>query len=178
MAAQVPRSESGWMFALAGIISILFGLAAIVWPSLALFMLILLFGAFAIVDGVLRLINMVREMSAHRTWWPDLIIGIAGVVAGLYVLLNPGISATVLAFVIAFWAIIVGLMEIVAGLATAQFLVLIVGVISVVFGFVLLSNPLAGALALVLVIGVFAIVRGLVLLFHAFSAPGVPAAPA
>lgn len=178
MSAQVPRTEHGWMFALAGIISILFGLAAIVWPALALFVFILLFAAFAIIDGILRLVDMVRAMGAHQTWWPDLIIGIAGIVAGLYVLVNPGTSAVVLAFVIAFWAIIVGLMEVVVGLQAAQFLVLAVGVISIVFGFVMLSNPLAGALALAFVIGVFAIVRGLMLLFHAFSTPGVPAASA
>src|SRR5579883_1173798 len=175
MAAEVLQGESWWVYALAGVVSILFGLAAIIWPGLTLFVLVFLFAAYAIIDGILRFIATLRAIGAHQTWWPQLVIGIVDIAAGLFILAYPGRTAVLVAYVIAFWAILIGLFEIVGSLATAQLLLLVVGIISVVFGFVLLANPLAGALALVIVIGIFAIVRGIVLLIHAFRAPEMPA---
>lgn len=171
MAAQVTTREYWWVYAVAGVASILFGLAAIFWPGLTLVVLVLLYGAYAVVDGIARLIGMFRAIGAHQTWWPQLVIGLISIAAGLFVLFYPGISAILLLYVIAFWAIAIGLLEIVASLTTGQFLLLITGVLSIVFGLILLGNPIAGVLALVLVIGVFAIVRGVLLLIQAVRAP-------
>ncbi|HUX89024.1 MAG TPA: DUF308 domain-containing protein [Chloroflexota bacterium] len=174
MALEAQEVNSWWVYAAVGVISILFGLAAIFWPVHTVYVLIVLFGAFTIIDGILRLVGMFRAIGAHRPWWPSLLIGILDIAAGLFILAYPGVTAVFLLYVIAFWAILVGITEIFASLATARFLLLVVGIISVVFGFVLLGNPAAGALGLIVVIGVFAIVRGVILLFTAFRAPEMP----
>ncbi|HUX87858.1 MAG TPA: DUF308 domain-containing protein [Chloroflexota bacterium] len=177
MALEAPAVRSSWVYVAVGIISILFGLAAIFWPVHTVYALILLFGVFTIIDGILRFVGVFRAIGAHRPWWPSLLIGILDVVVGIFVLTNPGITAVFLLYVIAFWAILIGITEIFASLATAEFLLLVVGIISVVFGFVLLGNPAAGALSLVIVIGVFAIVRGIILLFTAFRPPEMTGQP-
>ncbi len=176
MATMVPTREYWWVDAVAGIVAILFGLAAILWPRITLGVLIALFGVYALIDGALAIVHMFRQIRSRQTWWPSLLIGIVGIAAGLFVLANPFVSAVVLLYAIAFWAILVGIVEVVAGLFGAQFMVLVVGILSIVFGFILLGNPIAGALALVLVIGVFAIIRGVLLLIQATRAPSLPTA--
>jgi uncharacterized membrane protein HdeD (DUF308 family) len=160
-----------WALALSGIASILFGVLALVWPGLTLGALVFLFGFYAIVGGVLALVQMFDAIGQHQTWWPALVIAIVDLVAAAFIFTNPGLTAITLLYVVAFWAIIGGLFEIFASLVLARFLTLLAGVLTVVAGFVLLGNPRDGALALVLVIGMFAIVRGIILLIDAFRWP-------
>ncbi len=139
--------------------------------------LVWLYGAYALVYGIVQLIGMFRAIGAHTVWWTHLLIGVVSIAAGVYVLFYPLISTLVLAMVIAIWAVVVGIVEVVGGVVHARFLTVIAGVISILFGFVLFGNPVAGALALIWVIGLFAIVRGIVLLVGAFRAPAGGPAP-
>lgn len=177
MEYREPSVELWWVLALGGIVSILFGIAALAWPGLTLVVLVWLYGAYALVYGIVQLIGMVKAIGARTTWWRHALVGVVSVLAGIYVLSNPLISGVVLAVVIAIWAIVVGVAEVVAGITRAQFLAVVAGVITVLFGFVLLGNPAAGALALVWVIGLFALVRGALLLIGAFMAPTRGRAP-
>jgi len=172
MSTVLRSSDYTWVYALAGVFSILFGLVAIFWPSITLLVLVLLFGAFALVNGVLSLIQAYRAMESHRPWWPALLLGVIDIAAAVFVLVYPGITAVILLYAIAFWAIVIGLIEIVVSLETAEFILLVAGVLAIVFALILLASPVGGALALVVVIGAFAIVRGVVLLVHAFRIPG------
>ncbi|MGE5619024.1 MAG: HdeD family acid-resistance protein [Sphingomonadaceae bacterium] len=165
--------EPWWILAVAGIVSILFGIAAIAWPAITLFVLVWLWGAYAIIYGIVALVAMFRAMRSGTTWWTHLLVGAISIGAGIFVLSNVFISSVTLLYVIAIWALAVGTTEIVAGLAAANFGAAIVGVISVLFGLVLFANPAAGALGLVWAIGVFAVIRGIVLLVAAFRAPSV-----
>lgn len=176
---QLAAVEPWWVLAIGGVVSILFGIAAMVWPGITLFVLVWLWGVYAIIYGIVSLVAMFRAFGSGATWWTHLLVSAISIGAGLYVVANPGISSVILAYVIAVWAIVVGVIELVAGISTAQLLPVVTGVISVLFGFVLFGNPLAGAVALVWVIGLFSIVRGIVLLVGAFRAPQVtgPAAP-
>lgn len=171
MENQTTPVRTWWMLAIAGVASILFGLVAMIWPGITLFILVWLFGIYVLVYGFVELVGMFRAAGQGATWWTHLLIGLFSIGAGSYILINPFVSSVALLFTIAFWAIVVGLVEIIASLTQAQFLYLVTGIISVLFGFVLLANPLAGALALIWVIGVFAIVRGILLLIGAFRAP-------
>lgn len=177
-ATELPAEEAWWVYAVAGIISIAFGMALILWPQITLGALILLFGVYAIIDGIVRLFAMFRAIGTHTPWWPHLVIAIIDIVVGLVVLAYPRETAVFLLYVIAFWAIFAGVTEMIASLALGKFLLMIVGILSTVFGFVLLGNPTAGALALVIVIGMFSIVRGIVLLLFALRVPMMPATPA
>jgi uncharacterized membrane protein HdeD (DUF308 family) len=167
MAITARFGQHAGVVAVEGVVSVLFGLAAVLWPGLTLATLVLFFGVFAIVDGIVALVNLFVCVREHRPWWPSLLLGIVGIAAGGFILSNPGISAVVAAYVIAFWAIASGVMMVAGSLVSAEFLYLLAGALSVVFGLILLGNPVAGALALVFVIGCFAIIRGILLLFDA-----------
>jgi uncharacterized membrane protein HdeD (DUF308 family) len=156
------------MLALTGVVIILFGIAALIWPGLTLATFIFLFGAQAIINGIAELVATFRAISDRRTWWTHLVLGIVNVAAGIVVFVYPGLTALVLLWVIAFWAIALGIVEVVGSFSTGQAMLLVTGLISIAVGFILLANPGTGALAYVFLIGVFAIVRGIVLLVAAF----------
>jgi uncharacterized membrane protein HdeD (DUF308 family) len=156
-----------WVIGLRGLAAILFGILAFVWPGMTLAVLVLLFGAYALVDGVLTLIAALRGDAQHRMVM--LIEGIVSVLAGVVTFAFPGLTALVLLYIIAFWAILTGVLEIVAAFrlrrAISNELGLIIGgVLSVLFGLVLVIVPGAGALAVVFLIGAYAIIFGIALL--------------
>src|SRR5262245_23445398 len=159
--------------ALRGILAILFGLLVFVWPGLTLFVLILFFGANALVDGVLALVAAVRGGASGARWWGVLIEGILGVAAGIITFLWPGLTALVLLYVIAAWAIVIRVFEIVAAIRLrkeieGESLLCLRGALAILFGVVLFADPGAGALAVVWVIGAFSIVLGVLELALAF----------
>ncbi len=182
---QVPTSQypaaapqEWWLLAIAGIVNILFGIAALAWPGLTLFVLVWLFGIFAIIYGIVELVNVFRAMGQRATWWTHLLVGVISIIAGIVVFAWPLITTVTLLYVIAIWAIVIGIVEIGGSLFTGQWFLAVAGLISVLFGFVLFANPLVGAVALVMVIGIFAIVRGILLIVEAIRAPAAPTRPA
>jgi uncharacterized membrane protein HdeD (DUF308 family) len=157
---ELPRHW--WVVALRGAAAVVFGILAFVWPGITLGALILLFGAYAIVDGVLLLYAAVRQ-SDHR--WTLALEGVIGIAAGLIAFTLPGITALALLFVIAAWAILTGIMEIVAGVRLRrsidnEWTLVAAGVLSVVFGVLLIAQPGSGVLALVWLIGLYAVLFG------------------
>ena len=156
-----------WVIGLRGLAAILFGVLAFVWPGMTLAVLVLLFGAYALVDGVLTLIAAFRGGVQHRIVM--LVEGVVSVLAGLAAFVWPGLTALVLLYIIAFWAIVTGVLEIVAAIRVRRAIsnelgLVIGGVLSVVFGVVLLIAPGAGALAVIFLIGTYAVVFGIALL--------------
>jgi len=162
----------GWV-ALRGVVALLFGLLALFNPGITLAALIFLFGAYAIVDGVFAIVSAIANRRGEPHWVALLIGGIAGVVLGVLTFLWPGVTAMVLLYFIAAWAIVRGVAEIVAAIRlrheiTGEWMLVLAGVLSVAFGLVLLVFPGAGALALVIWIGAYAVVLGILLLALAF----------
>ncbi len=160
-------AQHWWVIGLRGLAAILFGVLAFVWPGMTLAVLVLLFGAYALVDGVLTLIAAFRGGVQHRIVM--LVEGVVSVLAGLAAFVWPGLTALVLLYIIAFWAIVTGVLEIVAAIRVRRAIsnelgLVIGGVLSVVFGVVLLIAPGAGALAVIFLIGTYAVVFGIALL--------------
>ncbi len=156
-----------WVIGLRGLAAILFGVLAFVWPGMTFAVLVLLFGAYALVDGVLTLLAAFRGGVQHRIVM--LVEGVVSVLAGLAAFVWPGLTALVLLYIIAFWAIVTGVLEIVAAIRVRRAIsnelgLVIGGVLSVVFGVVLLIAPGAGALAVIFLIGAYAVVFGIALL--------------
>ena len=171
-------SRNWWALALRGLAAIAFGVVAILWPGITLLALILLFAAYAIVDGVLAIASGIRRESDRRSPdWFMILAGIAGIVAGVVAVVLPGITALVLLIVIAAWAIVTGVAELVAAyqlrdVIRGEWLLALNGVLSIAFGILLVAFPGAGALAVVWLIAVYAIVSGVVLLALAFRLRG------
>ena len=177
--APPAAGEMWWVRVVDGIFAILFGVAAVSWPGLTLVVLVWLFAVYALIAGAVQLVATFRAMGAQQTWWTHLLLGLASVGAGLVAIFYPAITALVLLWIVAYWAIVVGVLEIANAFTSGRFLLLVVGVLAIIFGFVLLANPLAGALAYVTVIGVFAIVRGILEILGLLRAPAaVPSPPA
>jgi uncharacterized membrane protein HdeD (DUF308 family) len=166
-------SRSWWLMLLRGVASILFGIAAFIWPGLTVLALTLLYGAFAMADGILAL-GAALSGSGNRampTWWLVL-IGLLGIAAGVVAFLWPGLTAFALVIMIGAWAVTMGVLEIVGALwlrkeIEDEWLLIAAGIVSVLFGLAVLLKPGAGALALVWAIGTFAIVSGILLVAFA-----------
>lgn len=163
-----------WVVLLRGIIALLFGLAIFAWPGITLAVLILLFAAFAFVDGLLMAIHSLVVIGTDGRWWLKLVQGLIGVGAGLAAFLWPGLTALVLLYIIAFYAIFGGVFQAAYGglyrkKIRGDLLLIAGGVISVIFGVLLVLFPLAGALALIKVIGIFEVVFGVLLVLLAFE---------
>jgi uncharacterized membrane protein HdeD (DUF308 family) len=160
---------SWWAMVLRGIAAIVFGVLAFIWPHITLSVLILLFGAYALVDGIFSIIAGIKTHSENKRWWLLLILGLLSVAAGVYAFIMPAITAIILLVLIASWAIVTGAFEIAAAIQmrkhiTGEWLLALSGIISILFGAMLLYNPVAGALAVVWLIGIYAVVSGILLL--------------
>lgn len=165
-------AKNWWLILLRGICAILFGVLAFAWPGVTLVTLVVLYGAFALADGVLAVAAAITGGSAAPRWWLA-IVGLAGIAAGLLTFLWPGVTALVLLVFIAIWAIVTGVLQIVGAIQLRkeidnEWLLIVGGVLSVLFGLAVLVRPGAGALALIFVIGAFAIAYGIILVAFAF----------
>lgn len=169
--ASVPHpmldhlADSWWLFLLRGVFAIVFGVLAFAWPGPTLLTLVLLYGAFALVDGVASIITAVKGGPHTSRWWLA-IVGVFGVVAGILTFYWPGLTALLLLLFIAFWAIATGIAQIIGGIRLRheldnEWLPIAGGVLSVLFGLLLLARPGAGALAMIFAIGIYAIAQGI-----------------
>ena len=171
---MVETLTRNWgLVALRGIVAILFGVLTIFYPAITLATLILLFGAYAFVDGIFMALAAIANRHGEPRWVALLIGGLLGVAAGLVTLFMPGITAVVLVSLVAAWAILTGIAEIVAAIRlrkeiTGEWILVLAGVLAVAFGLLLFVRPGAGALAVVLWIGVYALIYGIVLLALGF----------
>lgn len=167
-------ARNWWVLALRGLAAIIFGVAAWVWPGLTVTVIIILFGAYALVDGIAAIIASaaVAGKGAER-WLPLLLVGIAGVAFGLVTLMWPGLTALAVLYLIGAWAIVTGVFQIIAAIQlrrqiAGEWLLALGGLGAIVFGILVELFPGGGALALVWTIGVFAILYGIVLIALAF----------
>lgn len=171
-------SRHWWVFAVRGIAAILFGILAFALPGITLTVLVLLWGAYALVDGVLSLVSAFRTTHDHR--WGLLIEGLVGIGAGIVTFTWPGLTALVLLYIIAVWALITGVLELIAAFRLRRVIhdewwLVLGGVASVVFGVLMLAMPAAGALALVWLIASYAIVFGVLMIALAVRLHGLGA---
>jgi uncharacterized membrane protein HdeD (DUF308 family) len=160
-----------WALLIRGMAAVIFGLAALLWPGPTLYVLIIFFGAYALVDGLFAIAAGIRGTGRRR--WLLLAEGVLGVLAGLVAFFYPDITALVLLYVIAFWAIFTGVLKIVMSISLRreienEWLMGLSGVVSVLFGVVLAALPGVGLLSLVWLIGIYAIVFGVALIVLAF----------
>ena len=157
-------AKNWWLLLLRGIAAIIFGLLAFAWPGLTLVTLILFYGAFVLVDGVLAVIAAITGGVPGSRWWLA-IIGLLGIAAGLVTFMMPGLTAVLLLLFIAGWAIATGVFQIIGAIKLRkeidnEWLLILGGIISVLFGVSMMLAPGAGALALVWVIGTYSVVIG------------------
>jgi uncharacterized membrane protein HdeD (DUF308 family) len=150
---------------LRGLVTIAFGVLLVALPAISLSALILLFGAFALVDGVFILTIGIRMASGEPARPIALLAGALAVVVGIATFLWPGITELVLLVLIALRAMIIGIAELMMARSVGRhsslaWFLAALGLVSIAFGVLLLVYPGAGILALIWLIGLYAIAIG------------------
>jgi uncharacterized membrane protein HdeD (DUF308 family) len=164
------------LIALRGLLAVLFGTAALVWPGITVLVLALLFAAWVLLDGVFLLINAFQHGRAHALWhdWvPSLIVGLLGIAAAVVTVLWPAITILVLAILAAVLIIAVGVVEVVLAvrlrtLIRGEVFMALAGLAGVAAGILILLWPLSGALVLTILLGAYALVSGIFLVAAAW----------
>ena len=172
--------QNWWLVLLQGVLSVVLGVLALAMPGVTLGALILLWGLFALLNGVVDVVHAIGAAGSHKSWWAwQLAGGLIGILAGLAILRWPGLSALVVLYLVAIWAIMMGLVRVVGSIADHEmlphaWLVALAGVVSVLFGIAMFAWPVAGLLTLVYLVGIYAIVFGVIACVIAFRLHSLP----
>ena len=150
-----------------GIVGIVVGIVAFLWPGITIAALVVIFGAYAIVDGITNLVLGFSRTGAHGRW-AHVLQGVVGIAAGVLTFMWPAISALVLILFIGAWAIITGIFEIAAAIRlrqviTGEWMLVLSGIVSILFGILVFAFPLAGAVGISWILGVYAMTAGIIL---------------
>lgn len=167
-------SEKWWVLLLRGLISVAF--AVLIWmqPAITLKALIILFGAFAFVDGVLGVWTALSSRKDRNNWWLLMLWGLVGIGIGIITFVAPGVTALALLFYIAIWAIVTGVLEIITAVRLrkeieGEWLLGLAGLVSLVFGILLIAHPGAGILAVLWLLAAYALILGVLMIILAFK---------
>jgi len=165
-------SRNWWLLLLRGLLAIAFGVAAFAWPGLTLVVLVLLWGAYAGLDGIMSLVAAIKGGTPLPRWWL-VVIGLLGIGAAVACLLNPGMVGLLFVLIIGWFTIFRGILEIIGAIQLRKEIrnegwLILSGILSILIGAIFVFRPGAGALAIVWIIAALAIVLGLALVLLAF----------
>ena len=176
--AQALCRRTWWVFLVGGLASVVFGIFAFLSPGIALLVLSMFFAAAILVDGASNIVGAVQHREKDG-WWIMLLIGILGVVAGGYALLNPPLSMMAFILLVAFEAILLGVFLLMLGYkvrkaTTREWILYLTGALSLLFGILVIMNPAAGGLSVVYLIAGWALVIGALKMLFAFRVKNLP----
>jgi len=169
----LPVTARWWALLLRGLAAVAFGFLTFVKPSISLLALVILWGAYALIDGMFAMVVSIRGARIVRGWGWMLAGGIVSIGAGVVAVLWPGITALALLAVIAAWAVLTGIAEIATAIRLrrhlrGEWVLAASGILSIAFGVLLAAHPGAGALALAWLIGLYALLFGALLVALGF----------
>jgi uncharacterized membrane protein HdeD (DUF308 family) len=172
-------SRFWWLLLLRGVLAILFGISAFAWPGLTLVTLVMLFAAYAFVDGIFDVVHAISHRKEIDHWGLLLIEGLFGIVFGILAFQSPELTTLVggviVAFYIAAWAIVTGAMRIAMAVRLrkeieGEWLLGLSGLAAILFGMFIIARPAVGALGMLYVVAAWAIVHGAILIALAVKA--------
>jgi uncharacterized membrane protein HdeD (DUF308 family) len=160
-------SGSWWALALRGAAALLLSLVAFTLPGATLAAIVLIFGVYAITDGLFTIVAAVRGLRRHERWGAMFAQGIAGVAAGLIAILWPAIGALALTYLVAGWALVTGALEIAAAVklrrvVKGEWLLILSGFLSIVLAVLLALFPGVGMVVLAWWLGAYAFAYGVI----------------
>ncbi len=162
-------ANNWWSLVLRGLLALLLGLLTLAWPGITVGALVLLFGAFAFLNGVMSIVGALTASRGHERWGFLVAEGVVGILAGIVTFGWPAITLLMLIYVIASWSIVTGALEIAAGVRlrksiSGELFLALAGAASILFGILLMSFPVAGALVMGIWVGAYALIFGVVLI--------------
>lgn len=166
-----------WYYVLRGLIALLFGIAAIVWPAVVLEFLVYFFGFFAIIISAFALVaGAAAPELAGGAKWSVVLLSIIGILIGIFTLVFPELFTALIVIIIALWAIVTGIGDFIAAFAPTgmgtRLLLVLLGIVSVIFGAILLFYPLLGAVTIIWVLGIYAVIFGILGIVYGFAGGG------
>ncbi len=164
--------RSWWLLLLRGVAAVAFGVLTFIWPQISLLTLIMVYGIYAFVDGVLALVAAIRGGGMVPRWWLAL-AGVVSILTAIVVFAWPDLTALILVYMIGFWSILRGALEIIGAIRlrneiSNEWSLGAAGLLSVIFGLILVFMPGAGAIGLLWLIATWAVLFGLLLIWVAF----------
>jgi|SRR5690606_19279077 uncharacterized membrane protein HdeD (DUF308 family) len=171
--------QNWWVLVLRGLLSIVFGILVLVWPGIALESLILLVAAYFLIDGVVEIITFIQRRAVNPQWLWGVLEGVVSVLAGIGAFLFPGITALILLYLIAVYAIMTGVLQLIAAWQLrkeieGEIWLGLGGLLSVIAGILLILFPGTGALAVLGIIAAYAILFGIILIVLGFRLRNLP----
>ncbi len=158
-------TRSWWIVLIRGILAIAFGALALFMPGLTLLALILIYAAYALIDGGFTAYAAIQSRGEDNRWWVRLLEGTVGIIAGVVAFIAPLIAGFVLLLWIAMWAILTGIAQVMTAYQLRkeienEWFLGVAGAMSIIFGAFIALFPAGGALAIAWLIGVYSIMFG------------------
>ncbi len=171
-------SNNWWLFVLRGLIAITFGIVAIAKPEQTVVALVLVFGAFTLVDGIFTLVASFSSAPYFDKWWLLLLEGAMGIIVGSLAIFMPTITGVLLLYLIATWALFIGILEIAVAIEFRRVIkgegwLILGGLLSILLSVLLFIFPRAGEVSLIWLIGTYAIIFGISEVVFSFKLHGV-----
>src|SRR5581483_3813322 len=171
-AMSAALAQNWWAIAIRGLLGIVFGLMCLFLPRVTMLSLVLVFSAYALVDGIFAIMAAVRAARAHERWGLLILEGIVNIITAASAFLWPGITVLAFVFLVAAWALLSGGLMLVAAFRLhvdhGRWLLALGGIVSIIYGALLVIAPMIGALVLTWWIGAYALIFGVTLIVLAF----------
>jgi uncharacterized membrane protein HdeD (DUF308 family) len=166
-------AHNWWVIAARGVLGLVIGLIAFLFPGPTLLSLVGLFALYLVIDGGFAIAAAVRAGTAGKRWGSLTFEGIVGITAGIIAAAMPGLTVLVFVGLLAAWAIVSGFLELRAAYQLAEdhgrWWLAIGGVVSLIFGVVLIAAPVFGALVVSWWVGAYATLFGASMLVLAYK---------
>lgn len=166
-ATGLGAAQPKWALILRGVSGLLFGLAAFALPGVTFLMLVAMFAAYMLIDGVFAISSGLKAGRVGERWWPYVLEGVANLAVGAIALVWPGATALVLVYMVAFWSIFTGVLLMFPnprlGIGS-RILLALAGLASILLGAAMVLQPIAGSLAVVWLTGTYGLVFGSLML--------------
>lgn len=166
--------QNWWLFTLRGVLGIIFGILALIFPGPTILSLVLLFSAYMLVDGIFGIISAVRAIRRKEDRWGLLIFeGLLDIATGAVAFLWPGLTVVAFVWLIAAWAIVSGGLMTAAGfrlnIEHGRWWLVLGGLLSLAYGVLLIITPLIGAVVFTWWLGAYALVFGVALVIFSLK---------
>jgi uncharacterized membrane protein HdeD (DUF308 family) len=166
--------QNWWLFTLRGVLGIIFGCIALIFPGPTMLSLVIVFSAYMLVDGVAGIISAVRAIRRKEDRWGLLIFeGLLDIATGVVAFLWPGLTVVAFVWLIAAWAIVSGGLMTAAGfrlnIEHGRWWLVLGGLLSLAYGVLLIITPLIGAVVFTWWLGAYALVFGVALVIFSLK---------
>jgi uncharacterized membrane protein HdeD (DUF308 family) len=154
-----------------GLIGIAFGVLAMAWPEETVTVLVVLWGCWALVDGIAMLLA-IRVVPGTAPKVVALLAGLVALFIAFFAIARPGVAAATITWFIGVWLVVRGVLEIVeafgTGASSGRWALVAGGLLDLLIGVLFMLNPGSAILGIAWFLGLLALLWGCVAVGLAF----------